>query len=174
MGAKKADFWLCALSARLLSYSFALHDLMSWGLSEGRVTEDHIKNGTVTLARARDTHVFLSKWAAQAQDTCLAIPQDHPVAVSIAVGHDFLVAQDNSARRKRLVQVVEQVLRARLQLLTEKASQSDVDVGTLMDKPARLSAPEIEQVKIMWRSNAAKELLAEEKQHTVLKHAPDG
>ncbi len=95
VGAKKADFWLCALSARLLSYCFALHDLMSWGLSEERVTEDHIKNGTVTLARARDTHVFLSKWEAQAQDACLAIPQDHPVAVSIAVGHDFLVRQEN-------------------------------------------------------------------------------
>ena len=65
-------------------------------------------------------------------------------------------------------------MRARLQLLMEKASQPDVDVGTLMDKPARLSAPEIEQVKTVWRSEAAKELLAEEKQYTLLKHAFDG
>ena len=49
-----------------------------------------------------------------------------------------------------------------------------MDVGTLMDKPARLSAPEIEQAKAVWRSEAAKELLAEERQYTLLKHAFDG
>ena len=118
---------------------------------------------------AHQSLAFLQQWVDDSRAKGKSPhPSDHALLLAIANGPATV--------REHMVRLATQwstVLSTRLENLVTLASSPKLCVSDLMAKPTKLTPAQIEEVKTLWRSDEAKQLLRDEAEYISLKTAFD-
>jgi hypothetical protein len=170
MGSTKKEqlpLWLCAMAHQAVPFCVGLADLKAAEI-KGDVRVETVHEIAATVARTKTACAFLEQWLSHVQKIGVAPSADNIFMVALQQSGETLQAQE-----VRITRDCDSALRKLVVDLSEMASSDKVDISSLMDKPARLTASEIEAVKTLWRSQEAKNLLQAECNYNMLKSAVD-